>query len=106
MSNIAASYYKRKLKLQNLSIYDHATTWTKDQMKTGPNEIGTAVYDWLLEQAKYGATYSDSCGGQNRNKYLAAVCIYVILTTSIKKITHSVSWFILSALVAHQVHME
>ena len=56
MSNIGASYYKRKLKLQNLSIYDHATTWTKDQMKTGPNEIGTAVYDWLLEQAKYGAT--------------------------------------------------
>ena len=101
MSNIGASYYKRKLKLQNLSIYDHATisgtcyTWTEDQMKTGPNEIGTAVYDWLLEQAKYGATevslYSDSCGGQNRNKYLVAMFIYVILTTSIKKITHSVS---------------
>ena len=56
-------------------------SWIEDQMKTGPNEIGTAVYDWLLEQAKYGATevslYSDSYGGQNRNKYLVEMCIYL-----------------------------
>ena len=63
MSNIGASYYKRKLEFQNLTIFDNAIisgtcyTWTEDQMKTGPNEIGTAVYDWLLQQAKYGAVF-------------------------------------------------
>ena len=85
MSNIGESHNKRKLKLQNLSIFDRAIvsrtyyTWNEDQMKTGPNDIETAVYDWLLEQANYGATEvslcSDSCGGQSRNKYLVAMCI-------------------------------
>lgn len=101
MSHIGASYYKRKLKLHNLTVYDHAVyggscyCWTEDQMRTGPNEIGTAVHHWLTRKAGEGAEevalYSDSCGGQNRNKYLVAMLLHLLFNSSLKKITHKVS---------------
>ena len=65
-------------------------------MATGPREIGTCVYLWLLSQAEYGSKtallYSDSCGGQNRNKYIVAMMIFTLLTTDIAKIVHKVSF--------------
>ena len=70
-------------------------SWTEDQMRTGPNEIGTAVYQWQTRKAGEGneavALYSDSCGGQNGNKYLVAMMLYLLFHSSINKITHKVS---------------
>ena len=101
MSHIEASHDKRELKLHNLTVYDHAVyggscyCWTEGHMRTGPNEIGTTVYQWLTRKAGEGietvALYSDSCGGPNRNKYLVAMMLYVLFHSSIKKITHKVS---------------
>ena len=64
-------------------------------MRTGPNEIGTAVHHWLTRKAGEGveevALYSDSCGGQKRNKYLVAMLLHLLFNSSLKKITHKVS---------------
>ena len=101
MSHIGESYYKRKLKLHHLTVYDHAVYGgscycrTEDQMRTGPNEIGTAVHQWLTRKAGEGieavALYSGSCGGQNRNKYMYLVAMMLYLLFHSSQITHKVS---------------
>jgi hypothetical protein len=87
-SLVGELYYKRKLCVYNLSTYslkDGNTTcyvWEETQAKRGSCEIATC----LLKQTTATCTskphvkeityYSDTCGGQNRNQFVAASLHY------------------------------
>jgi len=50
--------------------------WTEVDGKGGSSEIGTCIYKWLTslpDSVDEVVMYSDTCGGQNRNTYMADV---------------------------------
>ena len=94
----SCAYYLRKLAVYNLTIYElgtkkgHNFMWHEGIAARGANEISSAVYDFLYDASISGtqeiALYSDCCGGQNRNRFMFSMYLYVIATTNIQKITH------------------
>ena len=91
-------FYKRKLHVYNLSLYDfgtndgHCYVWPQTVGRRGSSEIASMVYDFLNMKSKNGAQsvvlYSDKCGGQNRNKYIISMYAYAIQRINIESITH------------------
>ena len=90
--NVGAAYYLRKLNVYNLCVYELQThegfayMWNESEGNRGANEIATAVYTWLSakdeEKFKECILYSDSCGGQNRNKMMSTMIISFLLQSS------------------------
>ena len=77
-------FYKRKLSSYNLSMYSNGSgagtcyLWDEINGKRGANEIGTCLYihiNSLPPNINHVSLYSDTCGGQNRNKYIAATLV-------------------------------
>lgn len=74
-----SSYYKRKLNLYNFTVYELPTnegicyTWTEAECHKGANDVASCIVKYL-EQIDTGGKYtkvviySDTCGGQNRNR--------------------------------------
>lgn len=95
----AKSYYKRKLNMYNLTFYElqtnqgHCYTWTEAEANRGANDIATAVIlflEMLDVQGLYEhiILYSDTCGGQNRNRHLiTAIVSFLDRSHHIKKIS-------------------
>jgi len=88
-SLVGELYYKRKLSCYNLSFYslsDQKGTcylWDETQGGRGCNEVGSCVLkqiDSIVKQhnAKEITFYSDTCGGQNRNQFMASGLLYAI----------------------------
>ena len=83
-------YYSRKLCCYNLTIYSlgskqvYCHLWDETQGKRGSCEIATCLMKTTMsvtsasKDLKHITYYSDTCGGQNRNKYVAASFIYVL----------------------------
>lgn len=94
-----SSYYKRKLNTYNLTFYElqtsegHCYYWTEAEACRGANDIATAVVMFLEKldsKKKYSeiVLYSDTCGGQNRNRIICtAILSFLSKATSIKKVT-------------------
>ena len=66
-------------------------------MDRGGAEIGTAVSQWLKQADAAGVTeielFSDSTGGQNRNRIFSTMLIHLLSrSANIKKITHRVGY--------------
>ena len=90
--NVGAAYYLRKLNVYNLCVYELQThegfayMWNESEGNRRANEIATAVYTWLSakdeEKFKECILYSDSCGGQNRNKMMSTMIISFLLQSS------------------------
>ena len=89
-SLVGELYYKHKLCCYNLSFYSlgnsNATCylWDETQGRRGSCEIGSCILLHLnslaaatskVEEVTY---YSDTCGGQNRNQFVAAALMYNI----------------------------
>lgn len=93
----AEFYYKRKLSSFNFTLFDCTTkqaycyVWDLTQGKKGADEIASYVLDYIEAMVKLGVKefrfYSDSCTGQNKNKFL--FCMYYLAAMKFNiKITH------------------
>lgn len=85
-TNVA--YYKRQLNFYNFGINDRETnkgymhTWTEVEGKRGSNEVLSCLFNFLnnrdLSGIEHVYSFSDNCGGQNRNKniinFLSFIC--------------------------------
>jgi hypothetical protein len=93
-------YYRHKLDLYNLSVYDLATgkakcfIWDQMQAKRGANEIGSCLHRYLTGLSEEGirevVMYADNCGGQNKNQFIVAMMLHAVITvqhTEIEKLT-------------------
>jgi len=95
-SEVSPLYYSRKLNMFNLTFYslkppnDAACyCWTELDGKRGSSEVGTCILKWLSklpETVNEAVLYSDTCSGQNRNRYIAAVLLFAVQTTNVKVI--------------------
>lgn len=98
-SDVSQMYYSRKLCAYNLSIYEAAApnkafcfTWTELNGQRGSCEIGSALLQWinkLPEAVKEISLFSDTCGGQNRNQFIAALGLFVTQNSSIDILQHN-----------------
>ena len=86
-SNVSQVHYKRKLAVYNLTVYsvgDKEATcyvWDETEGRKGSCEVGTCLIRYmksLPQDVKHVILYSDTCGGQNRNKFVAAALHYVV----------------------------
>ncbi|XP_072376507.1 uncharacterized protein [Diabrotica undecimpunctata] len=82
-------FYKLKLNVYNFTIFDasdatgHCYVWDETHGKKGSTEIGTCLLKYLYslsETVTHVSTFSDTCGGQNRNKYVSAALLYAVNT--------------------------
>jgi len=79
-SKASLIYYKRKLSVFNMTIYNMAPkigyccVWDETQAKKGSNEVSSALKKFLDLKIAEGMTdfifNSDNCGGPNRNRYV------------------------------------
>lgn len=95
----SSSYYKRKLSTYNLSWYELGSgrvvcnIWHEGLAGRGSNEIASCIFK-LLEDAskrdvKYVDLFSDSCGGQNRNRFFVTMLWFAINRLSIQEVVHT-----------------
>lgn len=98
VSNAGPVYYSRKLCVYNLTVYEAAPPnkaycfcWNENNGKRGSCEIGTCLLEWfktLPVEVKEVSLFSDTCGGQNRNQYVAALFLYISQTFHLEVIEH------------------
>ena len=93
-------YYKRKLTVYNLSIYTLGTQdgncymWDETIAKRRSCDIGSCLLKYLKYQIGKGKTdvclYSDNCGGQNRNKFIVTLYVYITsINPGLTSVKHS-----------------
>ncbi|KAF2890622.1 hypothetical protein ILUMI_15551, partial [Ignelater luminosus] len=84
-SNVSFFYYTHRFCTYDLTVNDQAENqgicfvWNETDGKRGSDDIGTAIFKLLhsLPQTVKNVTFtSDSCGGQNRNRFMAALLLY------------------------------
>ncbi|KAH9630407.1 hypothetical protein HF086_009556 [Spodoptera exigua] len=88
-TDVGLLYYTRKLTLYNLTLYESAPpneaycfVWSEINGKKGSSEIGSILCHYLMkcvpEEVTEVSLFSDTCGGQNRNQFVAAILLWVI----------------------------
>lgn len=97
-SDSTQMYYTRKINVYNLTIYEarspnegYCIAWSELNGKRGSAEIGSALLTWLKqipETVTDLSLFSDACGGQNRNKNIAALLLYFVQTSHLETIEH------------------
>ncbi|KAK3919940.1 Non-reducing polyketide synthase PKS1 [Frankliniella fusca] len=93
-SDTSVFFYKNKLSVYNLTVYEsrsHIRTcylWHEGIAKRGANEIGSCLMKALVHQAQEGKTeiysFSDSCSGQNKNRFIYAMILQVSAIFGVK----------------------
>ena len=93
-SLIGELYYKRKLSCYNLTFYSLRDKkglcylWDECQGGRGSSEIGSCMLMYIsrltekFSSIKQITFYSDSCGGQNRNQFVASALFYSLFKNS------------------------
>ena len=82
---VSTIFYMRKLCTYNCTAYNLVTRngycyiWDESEGKRGSNEIGTSLYMYLEGfKGNEVVMFSDTCGGQNRNQYIAELLLYIV----------------------------
>lgn len=91
-SDVSPMYYSRKLCCYNFTVYEGALpnkaycyVWTEVHGKRGSNETGSCLYRYIntLDTNVTGLSlFTDTCGGQNRNKNVAAILMFIVQTSN------------------------
>uniref|UniRef100_A0A6P7FWF9 Uncharacterized protein LOC114334843 n=1 Tax=Diabrotica virgifera virgifera TaxID=50390 RepID=A0A6P7FWF9_DIAVI len=90
-------YYLRQLWTYNFCIHEvisgksYMYTWNETTAARGSQEVGSCLVKYskqLPPGVKHLVAYSDSCGGQNKNKNIAKLFMYVVQCTSLERIDH------------------
>lgn len=80
------TYYSRKFATYNCTFYDMVTkegycfVWNETDGQRGSDEVGTALLTKISElpsSVKNVILFCDCCGGQNRNRFIASLLVYV-----------------------------
>ena len=81
--NVGSAYYSRKF--YNLTIFQlqdksgYCYMWPESEAGRGAKDISSAVWFWLNQKDREGMEhailYSDTCGGQNRNRIFSTMLI-------------------------------
>jgi len=99
-SLVSELYYSRKLCCYNLTIYSlgdknvFCHVWDETQGKRGSSEIATCLLKNTISASqtkivKEIVYFSDTCGGQNRNKFVTASHLYALTQVpTLEKISH------------------
>lgn len=83
----ATLFYKTKLAMYNFTIFNCGNNtgkcymWTEIEGGRGPCEISSCLFHHLKSlsvNTKNVKCFSDTCGGQNKNQYVAAMFIYAV----------------------------
>ena len=85
-SKVSTLFYKRKLCTYNLTTFNMANKegqfymWDETLAKRRSNEIGSGLIKFCEknQHAKKLVMISNACGGQTRNQFIAAVCLYLV----------------------------
>ena len=95
---VSVFFYKRKLSLYNLTVYDLGSKdvicymWPETVAKGGTCEIGSCVYKYVEGELKKGKNefyfFSDNCWGQNKSKNTAMMYSHLVRNNPIASITH------------------
>ena len=89
---VSSLYYRRKLSTYNCTVYNlgnqdvHCYMWHEGTGGRGSSEIASCLYAYinsLASHVKHLIIYSDTCGGQNRNRNLSAMFLFAIQTRDI-----------------------
>lgn len=81
-STVSSLYYSRKFSSYNFTIFDQSSKegfcyiWNENNGLRGSDEIGSILFKFLKTlpaETKHVSFFSDSCGGQNRNRFIASV---------------------------------
>ncbi|KAI4455584.1 dna-directed rna polymerases i ii and iii subunit rpabc2 [Holotrichia oblita] len=98
-SQVSMMYYSLKLCAYNLTIYEAALpnkafcyAWSEVNEQRGSSEIGSALYKWIETiptNVKEISLFSDTCSGQNRNQYIAALFLYIVQYTHLEVVHHN-----------------
>ncbi|MEW8548265.1 MAG: hypothetical protein AB2693_32575, partial [Candidatus Thiodiazotropha sp.] len=97
-SLVSQVYYKRKLSCYNLSVYSLGDSkascflWNETEGNRGSCEIGTCLLLYLKSlpsNIDHVCFFSDSCTGQNRNRFIATALMHAVSTLPyIKTVDH------------------
>lgn len=97
-SEASQMYYSRKINVYNLTVYESAPpnkgycfVWSELHGQRGSCEIGTAILQWVLQLPNHVneiSLFSDTCSGQNRNQYIAALFLYIVRFTHLRVVEH------------------
>lgn len=90
-------YYARQLWTYNLNVHDLGTNlsymfmWHEGEASRGSNEIGSCLLKYaeqLPPSVKHLIAFSDNCGGQNKNQFIARFWMYIVKNTHIETVDH------------------
>ncbi|GFO12812.1 transmembrane and tpr repeat-containing protein 2 [Plakobranchus ocellatus] len=67
--------------------------WPESEGRRGPNEVASCLFDYMkersLQSVKEIHMFSNNCGGQDRNRYVAFALWFARNHLSLSKITHT-----------------
>lgn len=97
---ISSFYYHRKLSVYNLTVYNMGNgfgscyLWSEVIACRGANEVASCLFRFITEHASQGGKifelFSDNCGGQNRNRFVATLYWFLVGSIdAIESVTHS-----------------
>jgi len=97
--NTSVVFYKRQLWVYNVGIntcvdrQGYMAVWTETEGKRGANEVCSCIWEFLssvdISNVQQIKTFSDSCGGQNRNKTVITFFMWVCDTLGIDSWEHT-----------------
>ncbi|KAJ8959579.1 hypothetical protein NQ314_006228 [Rhamnusium bicolor] len=86
-----AIFYKSRFAVYNFTVYDVACrtatnfVWPESLAGRGSCEVASCLFKLMstVADGKHFAFISDTCGGQNRNSIVSAMCLYTVETLPI-----------------------
>lgn len=96
---VSSFYYKRRLATYNFTIFESNSNegpcfiWNESIGNRGAIEIGSCILKFIEKLIASNERteltfYSDNCNGQNKNRYIYSVYMYVVMFLNISEITH------------------